>query len=63
MASDRPPFMANLSPYYFDNNDLIEQHFHEIYPEELGLKKENVSSTKASSLDIDLGMKEKKIST
>ena len=31
--------------------------------DELELKKENVSSTKASFLDIDLKMKEKKIST
>ena len=63
MASDRAPFMGNHFLYYFDDNDLYEKHFHEIYPEELGLKREHVSSTKASILDIDLGIKEKIIST
>ena len=36
------------------DNGLFEKHFKEIYPEELEMKRENVSSTKASFLDIDL---------
>ena len=38
------------------------QWFKEFYPQELGLKKENVSSTKASFLDIDLEIKDNKFS-
>ena len=45
------------------DNGLFEKHFKEIYPEGLELKKGNLFSTKASFLDIDLKIKENKIST
>ena len=44
-------------------NGLFEKHFKEIYPEKLKLKKENISNTKASFLDIYLFKKHNKIST
>ena len=42
------------------NNGLFEKHFKEIYHDELELKKEKISITKISFLDIDLVIKEKK---
>lgn len=43
------------------DNAFSEKHFKEILPEELELKKENVSNTKVSFLAIDLELKECKI--
>lgn len=45
------------------DNAFSEKHFKEILPEELELKKENVSNTKVSFLAIDLELKECKIQT
>ena len=44
------------------DNGLFVKHFKEIHREELELKKENISSTKASFFDIDIMMKDHKIS-
>lgn len=41
----------------------FEKYFSEIYPEELELRRENLSSTKASFLDIYLEKEENRIST
>lgn len=41
----------------------FEKYFNEIYPEELELRRENLSSTKASFLDIYLEKEENRIST
>ena len=45
------------------NNGLFEKYFKEIYHDELELKKEKISITKISFLDIDLVIKEKKVLT
>lgn len=45
-------FIDDLSE--INDNGLPEKHFKEIYPEELDLKKEKVSCTKASFLDIEI---------
>lgn len=46
-----------------NDNNLFEKYFREIYPEELKLKKENISKTKASFSSIDLFIKDNKISS
>lgn len=46
-----------------DVNGLFEKHFKEIYAEELELKKESISNTKDSFVDINLEIKENKILT
>ena len=53
--------VEEMNPFHFvdemcaiNDDDLFEKHSKEIYPEELDLKNENVYSTKASILDIDL---------
>ena len=46
-----------------NDNDLFEKYFKEIYPEELKLKKENISKSKASFFTIDLVTKDNKISS
>lgn len=42
------------------DNGLFEKHFKEFFPEKLELKKDNVFSSKTSSFDIDLEIKDKK---
>ena len=54
--------MADTFPFIHDlcginENGLFEKSFKEIQPKELELKKENVSSTNASFLDIALEIK------
>lgn len=46
-----------------NDNDLFEKYFKEIYPEELKLKRENISKSKASFFTIDLVTKDNKISS
>ena len=44
------------------DNSLSEHHFKESCPEEVVFQNENVSSTNDSLLDVDLEIKDKKIS-
>ena len=53
-------FADNL--YTINENSLFEKHFKKLWPEKLDLKNENVSSTKASFLVIDLEIKDNNIS-
>ena len=44
-----------------NDNGLLEKQFKEIYPDQLELKNENVSSTKTSFPDINLEINKNKI--